>query len=298
MIIPHYNSPEFLGRCLASIPARDDIQVIVTDDCSPCRREVEAVAAEYPGVEMIFAERNAGAGAARNAALPKARGRWLIFADADDFFLPGAWERFDGYASSDYDIVYFLSESADAVTLQPAGRSSTYNVLVKSCDNRSADSSDRLRLRHDVPWGKMIRRSLVEGGRVMFDTTRYCNDTMFSTKTGLLASKVHAEHSPVYCVTVSGDSLTRQRSPKNELVRYEVILRKNRLLEENGYGQWRLPVAAYFKSILLSGDRQAVREFRRIGRVYGVRYLPESWRWIKRRIDCIFTGKKTDLANA
>jgi len=35
IIIPHYNIPELLMRCLKSIPKRDDIQVIVVDDGSP-----------------------------------------------------------------------------------------------------------------------------------------------------------------------------------------------------------------------------------------------------------------------
>ena len=34
IIIPHKNIPELLVRCLNSIPEREDIQVIVVDDCS------------------------------------------------------------------------------------------------------------------------------------------------------------------------------------------------------------------------------------------------------------------------
>ena len=35
IIIPHYNNPELLMRCLKSIPVSEDIQVIVVDDNSP-----------------------------------------------------------------------------------------------------------------------------------------------------------------------------------------------------------------------------------------------------------------------
>ena len=35
VIIPHYGIPELLRRCLASIPDRADLEVIVVDDCSP-----------------------------------------------------------------------------------------------------------------------------------------------------------------------------------------------------------------------------------------------------------------------
>jgi len=35
IIIPHYNIPDLLMRCLKSIPVCGDIQVIVVDDNSP-----------------------------------------------------------------------------------------------------------------------------------------------------------------------------------------------------------------------------------------------------------------------
>lgn len=297
VIIPHYNSIKFLIRCICSIPLREDIQIIVVDDCSPDRDSVNVVAASFPHVKMILMEKNSGAGAARNTALPLAKGRWLIFADADDFFLPEAWVTFDKYVSSESEIVYFMSESVDAITLEPVTRSSTYNILVSSCDNISQDSKDRLRLRHDVPWGKMIRRALVERGKVTFDEVRYCNDTMFSTMTGLLANQIYSVHEPVYCVTNNDSSLTHQRSPQKDLVRYEVILRKNRLLADNGYAQWRVPIVAYLKSILISGDRQAIRDLIRLGRIYKVHYVPELYNWIVRQIKYALTGKKSDLIN-
>ena len=33
-IIPHRNVPHLLQRCIDSIPKRDDIQIIIVDDCS------------------------------------------------------------------------------------------------------------------------------------------------------------------------------------------------------------------------------------------------------------------------
>ena len=34
LLIPHYNIPFLLRRLLKSVPRRDDLQVIVVDDCS------------------------------------------------------------------------------------------------------------------------------------------------------------------------------------------------------------------------------------------------------------------------
>ena len=51
---------------------------------------------------------NGGGGAARNDAMRAARGRWLMFADADDYFLPSLGTVLDRYACNEtYDAVFF-----------------------------------------------------------------------------------------------------------------------------------------------------------------------------------------------
>lgn len=83
-IIPHKNCPDLLQRCVDSIPDRDDVQIIVVDDNSDdekkpaiYRRDVEIV--------LLDAEHSKGAGRARNEGLKHAKGKWLLFADADDY---------------------------------------------------------------------------------------------------------------------------------------------------------------------------------------------------------------------
>lgn len=53
IIIPHYNAPHLLERCLKSIPVREDIQVIVVDDCSPA---VNSYIRDYPELSRPYLE--------------------------------------------------------------------------------------------------------------------------------------------------------------------------------------------------------------------------------------------------
>lgn len=86
IIIPHKNCPDLLYRCLASIPRRDNLQIIIVDDNS----DFEKVDFEtFPGlnepcVEVYYTKEGKGAGYARNVGLKHAKGKWLIFVDADD----------------------------------------------------------------------------------------------------------------------------------------------------------------------------------------------------------------------
>ena len=80
IIIPHKNLPHLLQRCLDSIPARDDLEIIVVDDDS----SEELVdfksfpGTDRPDVKVIFDKQSKGAGAARNIGINKATGKWLL----------------------------------------------------------------------------------------------------------------------------------------------------------------------------------------------------------------------------
>ena len=88
IIIPHHDIPQLLERCLKSIPIKEDLEVIVVDDNSnPKLVDFN----NFPGMERkdttcILDKKGGGAGYARNVGMKHANGKWLIFADADDFF--------------------------------------------------------------------------------------------------------------------------------------------------------------------------------------------------------------------
>ena len=64
IIIPHYNIPSLLRRCLDSIPHRDDVQVIVVDDKSKEEDllELKSIESSYPCYIFIYMSVNGGGG--------------------------------------------------------------------------------------------------------------------------------------------------------------------------------------------------------------------------------------------
>jgi glycosyltransferase involved in cell wall biosynthesis len=124
IIIPHKNIPNLLQRCLDSIPRREDIQIIVIDDNSD-GNIVDFK--KFPGlgeknVEVYFTKEGKGAGYARNVGLAHAKGNWLLFADADDFYCDNLLQILDEYKETNFDIVYFSTISCFSTTLAPANR--------------------------------------------------------------------------------------------------------------------------------------------------------------------------------
>jgi len=91
VIIPCYNQAHFVGEAIASVLAQGypHLEVVVVDDGSDDNTGM--VAARFPGVRCIR-QPNRGLAAARNAGLRQSNGDYLVFLDADDRLLPGAFE--------------------------------------------------------------------------------------------------------------------------------------------------------------------------------------------------------------
>lgn len=89
VIIPIYNAQEFLGEALKSILEQDfsDFEVICVDDGSTDRSiDILKSFKEEDARVRIITENNAGPAAARNKGLSRARGKYIVFLDADDFY--------------------------------------------------------------------------------------------------------------------------------------------------------------------------------------------------------------------
>lgn len=92
IIIPAYNAAQTLGRCLDSVLAQTfgDFQILVVDDGSADATAGEA--RRYAGLDSrirLIRTARMGPGAARNRGLECAEGEYVLYLDADDYWLRG-----------------------------------------------------------------------------------------------------------------------------------------------------------------------------------------------------------------
>ncbi len=93
VVILNWNSADYLRAALASIVSQDwrhNIEVIVVDNFSYLDDAVEMVRREYSQVELLALDKNIGFAAGNNAALPHARGDYLLFLNPDTVTHDGA----------------------------------------------------------------------------------------------------------------------------------------------------------------------------------------------------------------
>lgn len=238
VIIPQRNCSTLTRRCLNSIPDEANVQVIIVDDNSNAPNEEDELV-EMCGERnalLILDKQGGGAGHARNLGLAVAKGKWLLFADADDLFSESAFAIFDEYKDSSSDLIVFKHYAVVSDTGEKTIRSDARNKYIDDFLNKASGANEaKLRLCNDVPWAKMIRRELVGSHNIKFDEVPASNDTTFSLMVGYYANAISADTREVYCVTVREGSITKTKSVDRYFSDHCVALRKNKFVREIGH---------------------------------------------------------------
>ena len=234
IIIPHSNISPLLDRLLGTIPKRDDVQIIVVDDCSNTEEldKIALLKVKYPHVEFYSTETKGGGGKARNVGLKHAVGKFLIFADADDYFNICFNDALDQYKNSDADIIYFSANSVNTDTYENADRAEYFHRIIEGF--LSTGDESRIRFGFVVPWGRFIRRSVVYDNNILFAETWVSNDMKFSTESDYYAGKLDADPRAIYCVTDRRGSTSKGQRPDEMLSRLQTEAQRFRFMKEHG----------------------------------------------------------------
>lgn len=230
IIVPYYNCPEKLERLLKTIPQDKRIQVIVVDDLS------DKYVKEYAQLKNCFKScefyenlpETKNAGGARNIGIQNAKGKWVIFADADDFFVENAWDRLFEYVNNEEDIIFFSPIAQKETTGLPSNRANKYIALVRGNLTKSkCNLKDewKIRIEWHSPCSKMIKRSLIENYKARFELVKYSNDVLFSLIVGINAKKIKVIDESIYCITEGENTLTKNNDPNQISVRLETFWR-------------------------------------------------------------------------
>jgi glycosyltransferase involved in cell wall biosynthesis len=244
--------------------------VIVVDDNSA---DADTYLERYPELsrpylEFIRTTKGGGAGYARNVGLEHAKGKWLMFADADDFYVDDMYSIICSYVDSDADAIYFkkksvLSEDISIIT----ERCSHVN---KNIDNFLSNGDEwPIRAQMYVPWGKMVKRDVMVKHDSRFDEVMYADDAYCSLQIGYYARTIQVVNRVLYVVTSRPDSQMSDFCLKpNELkLRAEAAFRMDKFMLQNDFcREHRLK---FFLNMMLMHDRSLFKfYFFRLEEIY------------------------------
>ncbi|WP_049946208.1 CDP-glycerol glycerophosphotransferase family protein [Butyrivibrio sp. WCD2001] len=193
VVVPSYNTDDFIDQCLDSITNQTfkDIEVIVVDDGSTDStvKKINKHIKKDKRIRLIEQE-HSNAGEARNKGLREAKGKYIVFWDADDFFEPQAIENlYDRAEAKAADIVicwHCKYDTDTGVKLYKHG-----NIFPeKEVFNRHDIPKDIMVVTTNVPWNRMYRVDFVRENGIEFQSIEKANDAFFTMSCMALADRI------------------------------------------------------------------------------------------------------------
>lgn len=200
-IIPYYNLEssveieQLLLRAISSITLQipdDEYEILVIDDGSP----TPPVTVTTAGNIFLHSIPHGFLGAARNYGIEHAKGEYIAFLDADDYYFPGTLQKHIDYLQqhpeTDLLMYSFLEcyDNKDMVSLYQTELNISGPVLGKDY------------LMHNHPSGSaclyMIKRNLLMENQIRFAQNTYIEDEDFTARSLFLAKSVCVSDQYVY----------------------------------------------------------------------------------------------------
>ena len=264
VIIPFYNAQNYIEKCLNCILQQTfkEIEIICINDGSTDNSEniIEKFRHKDNRITLINQSKE-NAGAARNKGIDAARGEFLCFVDADDFFeLDMLEEAYCKISQDQSDIVIYGNYIFDEQTQQDISKNLPQEKYVSSSPfSPNIFKEELFLITSPNAWTKLFRKSLIDKYKLHFENLVHTNDFTFVYTAMSLAKKISILKKPLVHYRRNTEKCLTAKSYENP--EYTVIAIKK--LSENLKNTEKWPVLTIHynsvKKILLCGYTNAVR---------------------------------------
>lgn len=243
VIIAAYNCDKYINQCIDSLLNQSfkNFEIIVVDDGSTDR--TYSILNEYKTKNKnlyIYRQKNKYAGVARNNGLSRAKGEYVLFLDADDFFEPNmlmlAYQR---AKSVDADIVVFKGREYNDVT--KVFKNCRFPLSPELFPNKAVISAGEFgeklfQANSCIAWNKLISKKFIDKVGVKFSSTKSSNDTVFIYTLLSLAKRITLVNEIlVNYRTGNPNSLQRSKAKSWECICIAFFQLKKKLIETGQY---------------------------------------------------------------
>ena len=183
VIVPVYKVEKYLSLCISSILNQTftDFELILIDDGTPdaSGNICDEYRAKDPRVK-VFHQENKGVSAARNLGLENALGKWILFADADDWADKEWLQSYAAHFADNDDVIFqgvvIEMESEQSVRSLTSGRYANENV-----GKGILHVLNEIDFTYNATWSKIFKRKIIQEQNIRFDTNMSLGEDMLFT---------------------------------------------------------------------------------------------------------------------
>lgn len=216
VIVPVYNSEEYIGTTLDSIINQDfkSFELIVIDDGST-DSSLEIINDKLSKSTIsynVIHQENSGVSGARNRGIDEAKGEYLVFIDSDDYVTGNHLsELYNG--QTDFSLVQFIKKDADKL-------SDPYYIQMELME---CDDFIKKELNMEMPfnfWQLMYKKSIIDDNGIRFNPDLiYGEDIDFALRSLIFGREIAISNEATYYYIQHSESAINT----SEFRRFEVV---------------------------------------------------------------------------
>ena len=224
--IPVYNRERSVKRAIDSVLAQTfkDIEVVVVDDGSTDGSA--EILKSYGDAIRLIQQKNAGVGAARNAALRAAKGKWIAFLDSDDEWRPEKLEQqMKAIEKYNAKVCYSRCVAEDGQSLPDL--EDVTSTLKEPGIFLVPDPVEFLSKARSHPYmqSMLVEKQLFEATGPFDQTVHTADDTLWLFKLSFLCDCIYVDRPMTVIHRFSDNSLTYDVRPEKAERRYNAFVR-------------------------------------------------------------------------
>lgn len=200
IIVPIYNASHYLCECIESILSqsfRDFELILVNDGSTDDSLDICKKYEQSDDRIIVVSQTNGGVSKARNRGLDVAKGEWITFADADDYFLEDALlTLYERAMQTGTDLVL-----ANALKLKNGKFSELHRLKNEVLPNAI------MSIKHFALWGYLFNADIIRKNRLRFiDGLAYSEDRIFIYQMARYCKTIAFCNKPIYVYRINETS--------------------------------------------------------------------------------------------
>lgn len=200
IIVPIYNASHYLCECIESILSqsfRDFELILVNDGSTDDSLDICKKYEQSDDRIIVVSQTNSGVSKARNRGLDVAKGEWITFADADDYFLDDALlTLYERAMQTGTDLVL-----ANALKLKNGKFSELHRLKNEVLPNAI------MSIKHFALWGYLFNADIIRKQQLRFiDGLAYSEDRIFIYQMARYCKTIAFCNKPIYVYRINETS--------------------------------------------------------------------------------------------